>query len=89
VRAGFGGAPIETHNRLQYYNFDSENLLARHDYDADVLGGAPASNHAAAYREFGGFLFPTQRRVTTRGGDGAAGTGPILVSIDFGGITVH
>ncbi len=89
VRADFGEAPIETHNRVQYYNFDSDNLLVRHDYDADVLGGAPASNQASAYREFDGLLFPTRRRVTARDSDGAAGTGPILVSIDFGGITAH
>lgn len=89
VRADFSKAPIETHNRVQYYNFDSENLLVRHDYDADVLGGAPASNQASAYREFGGLLFPTRRRVTARDSAGAAGSGPILVSIDFGDPTVH
>jgi hypothetical protein len=89
LRAEFGEASMETHNRLQYYNFDSENLLVRHDYDADVLGGAPASNRAAAYREFGGLLFPTRRRVTARSADGAAGAGPILVYIDFDDITVH
>ena len=89
VCADFSEAPIETHNRVQYYNFDSENLLVRHDYDADVLGGAPASNQASAYREFDGLLFPTRRRVTARDSDGAAGTGPILVSIDFGDITLH
>ena len=87
--ANFAEAPVETHNRLQYYSFDSDNLLVRHDYDADVLGGAPASNQAEAYREFGGLLFPTRRRVTARGADGAAGIGPILVSIDFGEITVR
>ena len=89
LRADFGAAPIETHNRVQYYNFDSENLLVRHDYDADVLGGASASNQAADYREFSGLLFPTRRRVTARDSVGAAGTGPILVSIDFGDITLH
>jgi hypothetical protein len=87
--ADFADATVETHNRLQYYSFDSDNLLARHDYDADVLGGAPASNQATAYREFGGLLFPTRRRVTARSADGAAGIGPILVSIDFGEITVR
>ena len=89
VRADFEKTPIETHNRVQYYNFDSKNLLVRHDYDADVLGGPPASNQAAAYREFGGLLFPTRRRVTARDSDGTAGAGPILVSIDFGDIAVH
>jgi hypothetical protein len=89
VRAAFGEAPIETHNRVQYYNFDSDNLLVRHDYDADVLGGVPASNQAADYREFAGLLFPTRRRVTARDSNGAAGTGPILVSIDFGDIAAH
>jgi hypothetical protein len=88
VSADFAKARIETHNRLQYYSFDSDSLLVRHDYDADVLGGVPASNQAAAYKEFGGLLFPTRRQVTARSGDGAAGDGPTLVSIDFGEITV-
>lgn len=87
--ADFAEATVETHNRLQYYSFDSDNLLVRHDYDADVLGGAPASNQAAAYRDFAGLLFPTRRRVTARGTDGGAGIGPILVSIDFGEINVR
>lgn len=88
VCADFGKAPIETHNRVQYYNFDSD-LLVRHDYDADVLGGAPASNQATDYREFGGLSFPTRRRVTARDSDGGAGSGPVLVSIDFGNIAVR
>jgi hypothetical protein len=87
--ADFADATVETHNRLQYYSFDSDNLLARHDYDADVLGGAPASNQETAYGEFGGLLFPMRRRVTARSADGAAGIGPILVSFDFGEITVR
>lgn len=89
IRADFADTPIETHNRLQHYNFDSESLLVRHDYDADVLGGAPASNHAATYHEFGGLLFPMRRRVTARGDFGAAVTAPVLVSIDFGDIVVR
>ena len=89
VSADFAETAIETHNHLQYYNFDSNSLLVRHDYDADVLGGAPASNQAVAYRDFSGLLFPMRRRVTARSADGAAGTGPILVSIDFGDITVR
>ena len=56
--ADFAEATVDTHNRLQYYSFDSNKLLVRHDYDADVLGGAPASNQAAVYCEFGGLLFP-------------------------------
>ena len=53
-----------------------------------MLGGVPASNEAGAYREFGGIMFPTHRRVTARSADGSAGTGPTLVAIDFGDITV-
>jgi hypothetical protein len=89
VSGDFAEAMFETHNRLQYYSFDSNDLLVRHDYDADVLGAAPASNQASAYGEFNGLLFPTRRRVTARRADGAAGFGPILVSIDFGEITVR
>ena len=87
--ADFADATVDTHNRLQYYSFDSDNLLVRHDYDAEVLGGAPASNQAAGYGEFGGLLFPVRRRVTARSSDSAAGIGPILVSIDFGEIAVR
>jgi hypothetical protein len=77
ARADFCGTAPET-----------QNLLVRHDYDADVLGGVPASNGARDYREFGGIMFPAHRLVTARSADGAAGAGPTLVGIEFGDITV-
>jgi hypothetical protein len=85
LRAEFSG-PVETHNRVQYYNIDDTGRLVRHDYDAEVLGEPPAVNTASRYVEHGGIVFPTRRRVTPRDHDGAAVAEPLLVSIDFGDI---
>lgn len=82
-------ARIATHTAVQHLNIDSEGLVVRHDYDADVLGGSPAANVASGHREFGGIVFGTQRRVTPRTPDGAAAAEPLLVSIDFGDIQVQ
>jgi hypothetical protein len=82
-------AHVATHTAVQHLNIDSEGLVVRHDYDADVLGRPPAANVASGHREFGGIVFATQRRVTPRTPDGAAATEPLLVSIDFGDIQVR
>jgi hypothetical protein len=80
---------LDTHTVTQYLNIDADGLLVRHDYDADVLGGAPAVNAASGHRDCDGIVFPTRRRVTARHPDGSATTGPILVSIDFDDIRLH
>jgi hypothetical protein len=58
VSADFSGTATETHNRLQYYNFDAQNLLVRHDYDADVLGGVPARTRPAPFASSAASCFP-------------------------------
>jgi len=61
----------------------------RRVFDAVERNASPRVEALVHSGEFSGLLFPTRRRVTARRADGAAVNGPILVSIDFGEITVR
>ena len=74
---------VATHSSLQTFYFDSEALLRRHDYDADVLGGTPAAHYVHDYQEFSGLLVPTARRVFGRMADGTVVPEPSIVTIDL------
>jgi len=74
---------IATHSSVQTFYFDSQGLLRRHDYDADVLGGTPAAHYVHDYREFSGVLVPTRRRVFGRAPDGTFVPEPSIVTIDL------
>jgi hypothetical protein len=74
---------LATHSTVQTFYFDSEALLRRHDYDADVLGGTPAAHYVHDYREFSGLLVPTTRRVFGRRPDGTVVPEPSIVTIDL------
>ncbi|MEI5585473.1 MULTISPECIES: hypothetical protein [unclassified Agromyces] len=79
---------IATHNATQVFYFDDDGLQRRHDYAADVFGGAPTAHYTERHREFGGLVLPTRRRVVPR--DPATGQtedGPVLVSLDL--VAVH
>ncbi|MDT7684324.1 MAG: hypothetical protein QOG57_4634 [Pseudonocardiales bacterium] len=43
---------LATHNRDQTSYFDDTGLLRRHDYNADVFGGAAAANYSDRHRTF-------------------------------------
>lgn len=74
---------VATHSTVQIFYFDTEGLLKRHDYDAEVLGGTPAAHYAYDYQEFSGILVPTRRRVLGRTPDGTSASDPVIVSIDL------
>jgi hypothetical protein len=74
---------IATHSTVQTFYFDSDALLRRHDYDADVLAGTPAAHYVHDYQEFSGLLVPTTRRVYGRMPDGTAVPEPAIVTIDL------
>jgi hypothetical protein len=82
-RVGFPD-DIPTHCRSQDFIFDENRLLRRLDYTAEVVGGwAHAAHLCEAYRDFGGFMIPTRRRVRPllRGPEPLAG--PDLVALDI------
>jgi len=80
---------IATHSRVQEFYFDGSGLLRRHDYAADVLGGAPAAHLTDEHRTVDGIAFPTRRRVFRRGPDGQVVPGSALVAIDVLDISVR
>jgi len=63
-------------------------LLRRHDYTVDILGGATGLNYASEYRDVGGIVIPTKRRIYAFEGDYQPVWDPLLVRIDMGEITL-
>ena len=53
----------------------------------DILGGGAAVHYPSAYREFGGIMVPTRRRVYVRRADGSPVLDPVSVAIDFTDVT--
>jgi hypothetical protein len=81
---------LATHTREQTFHFDNFGLLRRHDYNADVFGGAAAAaNYSDGHRPFGGIVFPTRRRVVPCRPDGTTLPEPVLVSIDLLEVSVR
>jgi hypothetical protein len=75
---------IPTHCRCQEFIFDEERLLRRLDYTAEVVGGwAHAAHLCEGYRNFGGFMIPTRRRVRPILFGSAPLAGPDLVALEF------
>jgi hypothetical protein len=60
------------HNADQVFYYDDEFMLRRMDYAPEVTGDAPIAHYAYDPVTFGGFVFPTRRRVHFRDADGVA-----------------
>jgi len=61
-----------THTKIQKFYFDNkEFLLRRIDYETDVAKGV-ASHYCFDYKNFGGIVIPTMRRVVRRLPDGTS-----------------
>jgi hypothetical protein len=65
---------IATQSTVQTLCSGPDNLLRRHDYSAEILGGSATAHYTMDYRTFDGFGFPTRRRVKRRQPDGNSGT---------------
>jgi hypothetical protein len=78
---------VKSHTRTQISCFGPDGLLRRHDYTVDILGGATGLNYATDYRDVGGIIIPTKRRIYAYEGDYQPVWDPLLVSIDMGEIT--
>ena len=74
---------IASHSREQVVYFGPDGLLRRHDYTVEVMGGAPGSNYATAYRNVGGIVVPTKRRVYALDANKRKIPEPVLVAIDI------
>jgi hypothetical protein len=75
---------IPTHCRSQDFIFDEDRLLRRLDYTAEVVGGwAHAAHLCDEYRNFGGFMISTRRRVRPLILGSRPLPGPDLVALDI------
>lgn len=82
-------AGIHTHCREQVFYIDDRGLIRRHDYIAEPFGSlAKAAHYPSEYRDFGGMVVPTRRRVYPRRVDGRPRRHPILVWIDVEDVTL-
>ena len=80
---------IKSHTREQISCFGPDGLIRRHDYTVDILGGATGLNYATDYKDVGGIIFPTKRRIYAYEGDYQLVPEPLLVKIDIGEITLN
>jgi hypothetical protein len=84
LRATFDPS-INMHCAVQNF-YDDHDMLQRHDYFTDVAKGNPAYY----YKTFDGFVFPTRRRLVSRGGGEFSATGgPSSVLTDIESIVVN
>jgi hypothetical protein len=82
-------ASIKSHSHEQISCFGLDGLLRRHDYTVDILGGATGLNYASEYRNVGGIVIPTKRRIYAYEGNYVPVMEPLLVAIDMGEIEVR
>jgi hypothetical protein len=61
----------------------------RHEYTADVLGGAQGFNCAEDYRNIAGIMIPARRRVYGYDENKEKIPGPVLVAIVFQDISLY
>jgi hypothetical protein len=79
---------IATHTRTQITRFGPDGLMRRHDYTVDILGGATGANYVGDYRDVQGIMMPFQRRIYAYDDAMRKIAEPLLVSLDFGAITL-
>jgi len=79
---------IDSHTRTQVTHFGPDGLMRRHDYTVDILGGATGANYISDYREVQGIMMPTKRRIYSYDEAMQKIPDPLLVSLDFGQISL-
>jgi hypothetical protein len=79
----FFSPDIPTHSREQVFHFNSDGLLMRLDYTAEVFGEwAKAAHYCRGHKNFSGLIIPTSRQVLPRKSDGFPRGFPTLVWIE-------
>jgi hypothetical protein len=74
---------LATHSTEQTLYFGQDGLLARHDYDVEITGHAPAAHYVSDYVPVHGISVPTRHRVYIRTPEGKPQSEPLIVSIDI------
>jgi hypothetical protein len=80
---------IHSHSREQVFYFDARGLLRRHDYSVDIMGGTSSAHYSTEHQVFNGIVFPTKRRVYSKGADNRPLLDRVAVSIDVTDVTLE
>lgn len=81
---------VASHSKEQVFYIDSEGLIRRHDYSADISGGSKAAHYLSDYIEVQGIKIATRREVYVRQEDNTPLLPePLLVSIDLKEISLQ
>ena len=72
-----------SHSTEQIHYFDDKGMMRRQDYTVDVRQNLGAAHYIHDHRTFDGFVFPTKRRIYSRGPDRAPLRDRLLISADL------
>jgi hypothetical protein len=81
-------ATMAVHCPVQKFYFGTDGLMRRLDYAVDIMNIPPSTQYMSGHREFGGIVFPTERRVYAQAEDGTPVLERVAVSIDIYDIQV-
>jgi hypothetical protein len=74
---------LATHSSTQTLYFDEQARPARHDYEVEIVAGAPAAHLFDGFESVDGITFPTRHRIHARDDAGRIDTSSVIVSIDI------
>jgi hypothetical protein len=73
---------LASHSTNQTLYFDQEGRLARHDYEVEIVAGAPAAHLFDGFVSVDGITMPTRHRIHARDAAGGIDTSSVIVAID-------
>jgi hypothetical protein len=77
------------HGADQLFYYDTDFMLRRMDYAAEVTGNSPVAHYTHDPETFDGFVFPTRRRIHRRDADGIADQSAAAITLDVAQVTVE
>jgi hypothetical protein len=81
-------ASYPSHSTAQIHYFDNKGLMRRQDYTVDVRQNIGAAHYIEGHQTFDGFVFPTRRRIYSRGADRKPLRDKLLIAAELGDFTL-
>jgi hypothetical protein len=78
---------LASHSSTQTLYFDQGWRLARHDYEVEIVAGAPAAHLFDGFVSVDGITMPTRHRIHARDAADRIDTSNVIVAIDIDDIT--
>lgn len=73
---------LASHSTEQTLYFDSAGRLTRHDYEVEIVAGAPAAHLFDGFISVDDITMPTRHRIHARDAAGRVDTSSVIVAID-------